>query len=149
MLGASIPLEFTPPNVTSAGPIILNDEPAIEQDPELTAWLARAPTVLVNLGSLFTYTEEQATTMAQAIADLLARSDVQVLWKLAKESTYTDTRYKMSVRSDIKKGRLRTTDWLSVSPSALLGTGHIVASVHHGGANCYYESVSYVLIPPR
>jgi hypothetical protein len=149
MLGASIPLEFTPPNVISAGPILVDDEPAVEQDPELAAWLSRAPTVLVNLGSLFTYTEEQATTMALAIRDVLARTDVQVLWKMAKEGSYPDTGYTLPVRSDIEKGRLRITDWLSVSPVSLLETGDIIASVHHGGANCYHEAIAYVMITFR
>lgn len=144
MLGASIPLEVIPPNVTSAGPIILDTEPAMEQDPELFAWLSRAPTVLVNLGSLFTYSEDQATTMALAIQDLLAMTGVQVLWKIAKDGTFPDT-YTLPVRSNIDIGRLRITDWLTASPASLLETGHIVASVHHGGANCYHEAIAYVI----
>lgn len=143
MLEASIPLEVVPPNVTSAGPIVLDTEPAAQQDPELAAWLARAPTVLVNLGSLFTYSEEQATAMAQAIQDLLSGTEVQVLWKMAKESTYSET-YALPLRSYIDAGRLRIVDWLTIDPVALLETGHIVASVHHGGANCYHEAIAYV-----
>lgn len=49
--GASIPVDYVPPNVTSAGPISLRSAPAAEQDAELAAWMKRAPTVLVNLGS--------------------------------------------------------------------------------------------------
>ncbi|KAI1824936.1 hypothetical protein F4861DRAFT_504101 [Xylaria intraflava] len=149
--GASIPLEFIPPNVTRVGPITVDDGPAMEQDPELASWLSEAPTILINLGSLFTYTEEQATTMALAIAGVLAKTNVQVLWKMAKETPYSDTGYTSPVRSDIEKGRLRITNWLSVSPVSILGTGHVVASVHHGGANCYHESIAagtpQVIIP--
>lgn len=50
--GASIPVDYTPPNVTCAGPIVLSSAPAAEQDAEMAKWLKRAPTVLVNLGSL-------------------------------------------------------------------------------------------------
>lgn len=49
--GASIPVDVVPDNVTSAGPILVHSAPAEEQDPELTAWMRKAPTVLINLGS--------------------------------------------------------------------------------------------------
>jgi hypothetical protein len=49
--GAMIPLDFVPPNITCAGPILLSGAPASQQDPELAAWLKKAPTVLINLGS--------------------------------------------------------------------------------------------------
>lgn len=49
--GAMIPVDYLPPNVTCAGPILLSGTPAAQQDPELAAWLKRAPTVLINLGS--------------------------------------------------------------------------------------------------
>lgn len=50
--GASIPVEVVPRNVTCAGPILLSSVPVAEQDAELAAWLKKAPTMLVNLGSL-------------------------------------------------------------------------------------------------
>lgn len=141
MPGASIPLDVIPPNVTSAGPIVLDAAPAAEQDPELAAWLARAPTVLVNLGSLFTYSEQHATTMALAIEELVARTDVQVLWKMAKEDTMPNN-YTLPVQRIVEQDRLRVSNWLTVSPASILETGHIVASVHHGGANCYHEAIA-------
>ncbi|KAJ2984074.1 hypothetical protein NUW58_g6141 [Xylaria curta] len=148
--GASLPLDLTPPNITRTGPIIFDNEPAVEQDPELVNWLSRAPTVLVNLGSLFTYSEQDATTMALAIEEVLAKTDVQFLWKWAKEDTVSAD-YKLPVKSIIDEGRLRVVDWLTVSPASILDTGHIVASVHHGGANCYHEAVAagipHVVIP--
>jgi UDP:flavonoid glycosyltransferase YjiC (YdhE family) len=142
MPGASIPLEVVPPNVTATGPIVFDPEPAAEQDPELVAWLARAPTVLINLGSIFIYSEHHATTMALAIEDLLAKTDVQVLWKMGKEDTIPDN-YTVPAQNAIDQGRLRVTNWLTVSPASILATGHIVASVHHGGANCYHEAIAY------
>ncbi|KAH8163600.1 hypothetical protein CIB48_g4642 [Xylaria polymorpha] len=122
-------------------PIIFDAEPAAEQDPELVAWLSRAPTVLVNLGSLFTYPEHHATAMALAIEEVLAKTDVQVLWKMAKEEGVPDN-YTLPVKSLIDQGRLRVVDWLTVSPASILETGHITASVHHGGANCYHEAIA-------
>jgi hypothetical protein len=49
--GASVPVDYVPPNVTAAGPIVLSAATAAEQDPEMAAWLKKAPTVLLNLGS--------------------------------------------------------------------------------------------------
>ncbi|KAI0107761.1 hypothetical protein GGR51DRAFT_514983 [Nemania sp. FL0031] len=141
MPGASIPLDVMPPNVTATSPIIFDPEPAAEQDPELVSWLARAPTVLINLGSLFVYSEHHATTMALAIEELLAKTDVQVLWKIDKEDTIPDN-YTLPAQSAVGQGRLRITNWLTVSPASILATGHVVASVHHGGANCYHEAIA-------
>ncbi|KAI0467156.1 hypothetical protein F4859DRAFT_277906 [Xylaria cf. heliscus] len=138
---ASLPLDFVPPNVTSTGPIIFDAEPAVEQDPELVSWLSGAPTVLVNLGSLFTYSEYHATTMALAIEEVLAKTDVQFLWKMAKEEGVPDN-YTLPVKSLIDQGRLRVVDWLTVSPASILETGYVTASVHHGGANCYHEAIA-------
>ncbi|KAI0505116.1 hypothetical protein F5B22DRAFT_538212 [Xylaria bambusicola] len=149
--GASIPLDFIPPNVTCTGPIVLDEVPAIEQDAELTAWLSRAPTVLINLGSLFTYKEEHAKTMALAIASILAETNVQVIWKMKKEGAYSDADVFLPVQKYIEKGRLKISEWLGANPVSLLGTGHIIASIHHGGANCYNEAIAagvpQVIIP--
>lgn len=50
--GAAIPVDVVPANVTCAGPIVLDAAPAEEQDPEMARWLKKAPTVMINLGSL-------------------------------------------------------------------------------------------------
>jgi len=31
--------------------------------------------------------------------------------------------------------------WLGIDPAAMMETGNIVASVHHGGTNCFFEAV--------
>lgn len=59
--GASTPVDVLPPNVTLTGPIILSLSSAEKEAPALTEWLARAPTVLVSLGTIFIWTEAQAT----------------------------------------------------------------------------------------
>ena len=141
MPGASAPLDIIPHSITCAGPIVLDDVPAIDQDPELTTWLSKAPTVLINLGSLFTYTEDRAKTMALAIHYMLAETGVQVIWKMAKEGTYSDD-YLGSLQGYIDHGRLRITEWLGANPASLLETGYVIASIHHGGANCYNEAIA-------
>ncbi|KAI0546300.1 hypothetical protein F4679DRAFT_557975 [Xylaria curta] len=146
--GASIPVDVLPQNVTLTGPILLSISPAEEQATALTEWLARAPTVLVSLGSMFVWTESHATIMAQAIADTLAwRSDLQVLWKFMKlpydaEGTTYGDEFMTPLRPYLENGRLKIESWLEVQPVSLLETGHIVASVHHGGAGCYSEALA-------
>ncbi|KAL7629626.1 hypothetical protein AAE478_001148 [Parahypoxylon ruwenzoriense] len=156
LLGASTPVDIIPPNVTRAGPMILSLSTVEEQSPDLARWLARAPTILINLGSLFPYEEGHATAMAKAIADLLAKTDLQVLWKLIKRpidatgATYDDE-FAVPLRPFLESGRVKIEPWLAVEPTSILETGHIVASVHHGGAGCYSEAlgtgVPQVILP--
>lgn len=82
--GASIPLENLAKNVVPAGVILLGSGSADEQDPELLAWLKQAPTVVVNLGSLFKYSEDRTRMMAEAIHAVLSFNDTQGLWKMAR-----------------------------------------------------------------
>ncbi|KAI1388986.1 uncharacterized protein F4822DRAFT_404610 [Hypoxylon trugodes] len=147
LLGASIPMMYTPPNVTSTGPMMISLSTVEEESPELAKWLARGPTVLVNLGSLYMWTEAQASSMAEAIAHTLSENpNLQVLWKFRKTpidasgTVYSDE-FKEPLLPFIKNGRMRMEAWLDVEPTALLESGHIVASVHHGGAGCYNEAL--------
>jgi hypothetical protein len=137
------PLPFVLENVVQCGPIFLSSAPASKQDPELSGWLGRAPTVLINLGSLFNYDEPSATEMARAIKELLGQTGVQVLWKFNKRNEFSDD-FLLELSDEISAGRLRLEKWLSVDPAALLETGNIALSVHHGGANCYNEAIGYV-----
>ncbi|KXH57228.1 hypothetical protein CNYM01_12579 [Colletotrichum nymphaeae SA-01] len=118
---ASIPLSSVPANVTTTGPIVISVASAAEQDNDLTLWLRRAPAVLVNLGSLFEYDADT------------------VLWKM--NTCLDDKHWRPLVEDFIATDRLRVSKWLTVDPAALLETGDIIASVHHGGANCYHEAI--------
>ncbi|KAK8092503.1 hypothetical protein PG999_014702 [Apiospora kogelbergensis] len=141
--GASIPVDVVPPNVTCTGPIVLSAAPAVEQDPELAAWLARGQgkTLLINLGSsIRQYTPEQASTMAAAIrATLDKQAGIQVLWKMPNS---VERGAELEQLSDyIASGRVEIAGWFKADPVSLLETGDIMASVHHGGSNCYHEAV--------
>ncbi|EXF84532.1 hypothetical protein CFIO01_09660 [Colletotrichum fioriniae PJ7] len=138
----AIPLSLVPANVTTTGPIVISVASAAEQDLELTLWLKRAPTVLINLGSLFEYDADRASSMAGALETVLGRTNVQVLWKLNKAPSLDDKDWRPVVEEFITNDRLRVSKWLTVDPTALLETGDIIASVHHGGANCYHEAIA-------
>lgn len=140
MREAAVPLEYLPPNVSAVGPIVLSLATAGEQDAEMEAWLRRAPTVLVNLGTVFKYHEERAHLMAKAIANVLERTNAQILWKMVKLGEYNDE-FKVYLQKYVDEGRLRVVNWLTVDPAALVESEHIVASVHHGGSNCYHEAL--------
>ncbi|KAF4982993.1 hypothetical protein FZEAL_1494 [Fusarium zealandicum] len=148
--GATIQADFIPSNVTTTNPIVLSVAPAAEQDFEMVEWLKKAPTALVNLGSSVIWSETQATTMAQAIAHVLDTTGVQFLWKFNKLGDYSDD-FLLPLQPHIDSGRLKMQNWLTVDPTSLLETGHVVASVHHGGANCYneaiYAGVAHVILP--
>ncbi|WYZ43470.1 hypothetical protein EsH8_VI_001169 [Colletotrichum jinshuiense] len=140
--GSSIPVEFVPPNVTATGPIVVGVAPVEDQDPELAAWLARSPTVLVNLGSVLEYDAARARPMAAALRAVLERTNVQIIWKLHRAEGLDDETWKPLLEEFIANDRIRVSRWLTVDPAALLESGHIVASVHHGGANCYHEAIA-------
>ncbi|CAG9957069.1 unnamed protein product [Clonostachys rosea f. rosea IK726] len=148
--GASIPVDVVPTNVTCAGPILLSVAPASEQDPELAEWVGRGPTVLINLGSGFAYSINHVRPMVGAIVDVLTQTDVQVLWKFNKYGEYSDDEL-APLKQFLDSGRLRLSNWLPIDVLSLLETGDIVASVHHGGSNCFHEAVNagvpHVILP--
>ncbi|EHK23399.1 glycosyltransferase family 1 protein [Trichoderma virens Gv29-8] len=137
---ANFPLEFIPDNFRVVGPLVLDVAPAETQSAELAGWIKKAPTILVNLGSAFRYEEPRARVMAEGIAAVLDATDAQVLWKMRKSKEYSDD-FLGPAKKYIDEGRLRLESWLDVDPTSLYNTGDIAVSVHHGGANCFYESV--------
>lgn len=79
--------------------------------------------------------------MSNAIADILSKTNVQVIWKFMKSGEYPDGDILLPLKPYISNGRMKLSKWLAVDPTALLETGDIVVSVHHGGSNCYHEGV--------
>ncbi|VUC30699.1 unnamed protein product [Clonostachys rosea] len=137
---ANVPMEYYPPYLKFCGHVAMSPTPAAEQNPEIVSWLAQRPTILINLGSLFVYNQQRAQAMADALATLLAETDFQVLWKFKKLGDYGDEVF-AGLEKYIENGRIRIETWLETEPAALLETGHIVLSVHHGGANTYHEAI--------
>ncbi|KAK8047830.1 glycosyltransferase family 1 [Apiospora saccharicola] len=136
----TLPLEVVRSDTLGTNSIVLESAPAAQQDSELANWLQNAPTLLINLGSAYRYSEESASIMAQAIQVVLAQTEVQVLWKLARDYEFGDE------FKDPLGGY-----WLPIDAMAMMETGHIIASVHHGGANSYHEAlaggVPHVVVP--
>lgn len=140
---ATIPVDFVPQNVSCAGPMVLSAAPASEQDAELVQWIQQKPTVLINLGSAFTYSISQTREMAEGIRLVLeSNPDIQIVWKYRLSPNVVDFDWQAVIEPLEATQRVRATQWLSVDPSSLMETGHIVAHVTHGGAGGYHESIS-------
>lgn len=129
-----------PSNVIGCGPITLPSVSIEDVDKELWNWLGKNATILINLGSHFSMDAKAALEMAKGIKAVLeSRPDLQCLWKL-KYDWKCDAELEKAVCTLIDSDRLRMVSWLNVDPCSLLESGRIACSVHHGGANSYYES---------
>ncbi|OBT64999.1 hypothetical protein VE03_05701 [Pseudogymnoascus sp. 23342-1-I1] len=135
------PLAFIPKNAIPCGPIIMEFAPVADIDAELASWLARRPTVVINLGSLYKFTEDSAKSMLGAIEHLLEKiKDVQVLWKMSAEREEDDWVSEMRELA-YSDQRVRIEKWITAEPAAVLATDTVVLSVHHGGASSYHETI--------
>jgi UDP:flavonoid glycosyltransferase YjiC (YdhE family) len=137
-----------PPHVIPCGPIYIPARPIEADDEELAKWLLQRPTVYINLGSICRVSESRACELARAIRIVLSAlrsSPLQVLWKLKKEGTYETSepgcRIFGILADEFKMDLVRIYEWLTPQPLAILQTGKISCSIHHGGANSYYEAV--------
>ena len=145
------PFPVVPAHIVSCGPIVRVSRPLKETDGELAKWLARRPTVYVNLGTHVSYDGETFAELAGAIQLLLDAAEkrgreLQVLWKqngiqniMGEEGL--DEKKGANVFSKMGQDRVRTVDWLQAEPISILESGTVICSVNHGGANSYFEAV--------
>jgi hypothetical protein len=148
-------LEFPiriPPHILPCGPIIRPATPVTSSDPDLARWLAKGPTMYVNLGTQVQTTEWDALEIARALKQVLIKAgthkdvwmrDVQVLWKLNKRGNYSTaagSRIHNILGCEIDNGRVQVVSWVIPEPSAVLAEESVVCSVHHGGANSFLEA---------
>lgn len=140
------PFTVIPKEIVLCGPITMPFDPLEESDPALKKWLDNAPTVMINLGSHIVADEKLAREIASAFRILLdyhGRTDaskIQVLWK-AKASGDIQTVIDEIMGKEIKEGRVKVVGWLEAEPISILQHPNVVCTVHHGGANSYYEGV--------
>jgi hypothetical protein len=79
--------------------------------------------------------------MAEALEEVLSKTDVQIIWKFNKLNEYPND-FLTPLQRYIDNDRLILSNWLTVDPYSLLQTGDIIATVHHGGSNCYHEGIA-------
>lgn len=137
------------PGVLPFGPIMRSYPSLADTHPELARWLdqsgggaGKGKTVLIALGSHVRLDEREVRAMMGAVKMLLlARQDVQVLWKLVPDPAHTGALTGLGELLETLRGRLQVTEWLQADPAALLQSGYISAFVHHGGGNSYHEAL--------
>jgi hypothetical protein len=140
-----LPMEI-PSNAHFVGPILLPVQPLSHSDPDLVKWLQRKPTVLLNLGSFQEGNIDQARGLALGLRVLLnSNPEVQVLWKFRPaEGSDADKEIESILGDEIEAGRIRVSSWLDSEPLSILQSGFVVATVHHGGANSWFEATWYL-----
>lgn len=131
------------PRTFGCGPIALPKRPVSELDPQLDEWLRRKgmKTVLVNLGTHHTVDSSLALEIAKALKQTLDTfPDLQIIWKIMLRGDGQQEVMEEAFGPElVANKRIRMARWLKADPIAILGSGKIVAQVHHGGANTYFE----------
>lgn len=128
-----------PNNVISCGPVLRGHLPLSKADAEIEAWHAK-PTILISLGSHAPLSETNALQMAKAIQAVLAQQpDLKILWKL-KFAWENSKKFNEILRPSIEKGSVRIVSWIRADIMSILDSERVVAFVHHGGANSFFEA---------
>jgi len=121
------------------GPIILDTSPIEIADPELNQWLNRGKTVVMCMGTHFRYSESQAKAVIDGLLGAVDHgSNTQFLWKLPNKSEFEGL-INEALKNPKDKERVRIVDWLEADPASIMKHPNVVAYIHHGGANSYYE----------
>jgi hypothetical protein len=89
---------------------------------------------------------------------LSRRPDIQVLWKIQKRYSYEEIKFQdygapdeainEILAAELASDQVRIVNWLKADPVSILGSGHIICSVHHGGSNTYHEAIRYLIQSP-
>ena len=128
-----------PDRIGLYGPIVLDTTPVGVCDPELDRWLNRGETVLMCMGTHFHYSESQVKAVVLGFLSAVGHSsDAQLLWKLPNKSEFEDFLEKV-LKDPRHRDRFRIVDWLEADPASIMKHPNVVAWVHHGGANSYFE----------
>lgn len=156
------PFDVLPSHVIPCGPIIRSSLDLGKVDQSLEIWLARGPTVYVNLGTHLEMTESEAVEMAATFRQFLDMTEargrrLQILWKLkikraasegkvapSQTEQHEDGVYNAIRRhlgKEMDNDEIRLTNWVTAEPKSVLESGHIICSVNHGGASSFNEAL--------
>jgi len=144
----SLPLVDIPANVTACGPIVLSSTTTNnnKNSVQLLEWMSNRETVIVNFGSHISFKKDYCASLARGLGTALQKhSKLRVLWKLKLQpGTSLDVDIIDALGPAWAEQRVKIVEWLDVSPATLLALPGVVASVHHGGANAYFETCRLV-----
>jgi hypothetical protein len=121
------------------GPIVLDTTPIEGSDPELNRWLDRGETVLMCMGTHFHYSESQVKAVIDGFLGAITHdSNTQFLWKLSDKSKFDDL-IEEALKNPRDKDRFKIVEWLEADPASIMKHPNVIAWIHHGGANSYFE----------
>ena len=128
-----------PDSLSLCGPIILDTAPIETADPELNQWLDRGETVMMCMGTHFHHTESQVKAVISGfLSGINHDSDTQLLWKLSNKSNFEGL-IEEALKDPRDKERFKIVDWFEADPASIMKHPNVIAYIHHGGANSYYE----------
>jgi len=129
-----------PKNLGLYGPIVLDTNTVEIVDPELNQWLNRGETVIMCMGTHFSYSESQAKAVIDGFLGAVDHgSNIQFLWKLRNKSRFENF-INEALKNPRDKERVRIVNWFDADPTSIMNHPNVVAYIHHGGANSYYEA---------
>jgi len=126
-----------PPKVGLYGPVTLDSIPLSRED-ELSEWLDGGRTIVMCMGSHFHYSEAQIRSITRAFRAGTSPTD-QVLWKIRNMAKFQHI-LDEELENERVRERFRIVEWIDVDPGEVIRHENVVAYVHHGGANSYFEA---------
>ena len=139
VLDIDFPL-VVPDSLGLYGPIVLDTAPIETADPELNQWLDRGETVMMCMGTHFHHSESQVKAVISGfLSGINHDSDTQLLWKLSDKSKF-ESLIEESLKDPRDRERFKIVDLFEADPASIMKHPNVIAYIHHGGANSYYES---------
>ena len=131
---------FIPDFLGLYGPIVLDTAPIETADPELKEWLSRGDTVIMCMGTHFHYAESQVKAIINGfLSGINHDSNTQFLWKLSNKSEL-ESLIDEALKDPMDKERFKIFEWFEADPASIMKHPNVIAYIHHGGANSYYEA---------
>jgi len=129
-----------PSNIGLYGPVVLDTVPVEVADPELAQWLDRGKTVMMCMGTHFRYTESQVRAVVSGFLSAVDHDcGIQFLWKLSGKEMFQSLIDEL-LADPRDRERFKIVDWIQADPFAVMKHPNVIVSIHHGGANSYYEA---------
>ena len=93
---------------------------------------------MMSMGTQFKYSETQVRNTLRALVAGTSPTD-QVFWKLPDKANFQRL-LDEELQNERVKERFRIVDWIDTDPGEVMKHKNVVAYVHHGGINSYYEA---------
>ena len=131
---------FIPENMGMYGPVVLDATPVEVADPELAQWLDRGKTVMMCMGTHYHYSESQVRAVINGFLGAVDHdSGLPFFWKLSGRDRFESVLEELLANPKDQE-RFRIVDWIHADPAAVMNHPNVIVSIHHGGANSYYEA---------